>query len=57
MQYPYQARQEYNFTSLEINYESNRAQLFAHKLDLKLGQFYYDSIKSLGAEFNYRIQP
>ncbi len=57
MQYPYQARQEYNFTSLEINYESNRAQLFAHKLDLKLGQFYYGSIKSLGAEFNYRIQP
>jgi len=54
---PLPSGQEYNFTSLELNYESNRAQLFTYKLDLKLGQFYNGSIKSFGAEFNYRIQP
>ena len=31
--------------------------MFTYKLDLKLGQFYNGSIKSFGAELNYRIQP
>lgn len=47
----------YNFTSLELNYESNRAQLFTYELESTLGQFYNGSIRSFGAEFGFRIQP
>ena len=54
---PLPSGQGYNFTSLELKYESNRAPLFTYKLESTLGQFYNGTIKSFGVEFNYRIQP
>ena len=49
--------QEFYFTSLKLNFQSNRAQLFTYDLDSTLGQFYNGSIRSFGAAVQYRIQP
>ncbi|WGK65028.1 DUF5916 domain-containing protein [Croceiramulus getboli] len=54
---PLAAGTDYNYTSFEAQFRSDRRQTFSYRVQPSLGQFFNGSIYSMELDLNLRIQP